>query len=107
MIRAVYQGHRDIDDRKSEGAARRRIAGAGFHGGKILPRHGAAMHALREGEALAPGPRADLDDDIAKLAMAARLFFVSSAHRDRVANRFPIGDRGPLRLDGYPEAVGE
>ena len=61
MVRAVDQGHRDIDDRKSEGAARRRIAGAGFHGRKILPRHRSAMHTLREGEALAPGPGADLD----------------------------------------------
>ena len=65
------------------------------------------MHPLGEGEALAADAWADLDNDVAKLAMAARLFFVSSSHRDGVANRFPIGDGRFVRLDGYAEAVGE
>ena len=107
MIGAVDQGHRDVDHRKSERTARHRVARAGFDGRKILPRHRSAVHALGEGEALAAAARADLDHDVAELAMAARLFFVPSAHRDRVANRFPIGDRRFVRLDGYAEAVGE
>ena len=44
------------------------------------------MHPLGEGEALAAAAWTDLDNDVAELAMAAGLFFVPSAHRDRVAN---------------------
>ena len=65
------------------------------------------MHALDEGETLAATARADLDHDIAKLAMPARLFLVPSAHRDGVADRFPIGDGRLRRLDGHAETVGE
>src|ERR1700722_19290221 len=65
------------------------------------------MHPLGEGEALAAGAWADLDNDVAKLAMPARLLFVSSSHPDGVTNRFPVGNRRFVRLDGYAEAVGE
>ena len=50
-----------------------------LHGRKILPGDGAAVDVLLEAETFATGQRGEFDDDVAELAVAARLFLVAAA----------------------------
>ena len=77
---------------------------AGLDGREILPGHGAAVHALGEGEALAAPARRDLQHHVAELAVPARLLLVTAAHRHLVADRLAIGDRRLCHFDRDAEA---
>ncbi len=72
-----------------------------------MARHGAAVHLLGEGEAVAAPARLDVDDDIAELAVAARLLLVSAAHRDGILDRLAIGDERLPRLGRHAETRAE
>ena len=65
------------------------------------------MHAFGEEEASAALAWADFDDDVAELAVAARLLLVPAVHGDHLADRLAIGDGGLAGFDLHAEAVVE
>ena len=103
MVGAVLQRHGHVDDRKAERPAVERVLHAGFDRGEVLARHGAAMHRLGKGKAVASPARFHVDDDIAELAVAARLLLVPAADRDRVLDRFAVGDERLLAFAVTPK----
>ena len=106
VIGAVDQGDGDVDDGEAERPARQRVAGAHLDGGKRLARHRAAVDALAKGEAFAALARADLDQHVAELAVAARLLRARRGPH-AVANGLAVSDRRLGRVDRDAEAFGE
>ena len=78
VVAAVDQGHRDVDHREAQRALLHRVADALLDRRDPLLRHGAAVDLLLELEAFAARQRADFDDHVAELAVAARLLLVAA-----------------------------
>src|SRR5581483_553650 len=92
MIATVDKCDGAVDHLEPERALRHRFNDAFLDGRYPLPRHSAAMDLLFEHEAGAAGQRLHLDDDIAELAVAARLLLVAALLSHRFADRFAVAD---------------
>jgi len=103
MIAAIDQSHCAIDDLEAERSLHHRLADAVLDGRYPLLGYRSAVDLLFEYEAVAPVQRTDLDDDVAELAMAARLLLVAAVLPDRFADRFAIADR--RRVGFYLDTV--
>src|SRR5438093_1331925 len=62
------------------------------------------MHGFVECKTFRAPARLDVDDDVAELAVAARLLLVAAADRRRLADRLAIRNRRFLRIDRHAEA---
>ena len=79
MIAAVRKIDGEIDDRKAERTVHHLLLHAGLDGRNVLLRHDAAGDRIGERKSRAARQRLDLDDDVAELAVAARLLLVPAA----------------------------
>ena len=93
------QGDGDVDHRKSQRSALQMLAGARLDRRDELARHGAADDLVLELEALAARERADLDLDVAELAVPARLLLMAAVRVGALADRLPVGRARRVRLD--------
>ncbi len=75
---AVGEGDADIDHGEAERSLGHEVAGTGLDRRDVLLGHRTADDAVVEGEAFAPGQRADVDLDVAELAVAAALLLVTA-----------------------------
>src|SRR5580700_344295 len=107
MVGAVLQLHRHVDHREAERTAIERILHAGLDRGEILARHGAAMDRFGKGKAVASPARLHVDDNVAELAMAARLLLVPAADGDGVLDGFTVGDERLPRFRRHAETRAE
>ena len=87
VIGAVRQIDGEVDDREAERSLHHPVADALLDRRNILLGHDAAGDRVGEGEACAARQRLDLDDDVAELAVAARLLLVAAADLHRLADR--------------------
>src|SRR5436190_6716113 len=103
MVASVSQRHRDVDHGEAERTLRHRVLDALLDRRDPLFRYGAARNLFLETESFAAGQRPDFDNDVAELAMAARLLLVPAAFRDRPPDRLAIADR--RRMMFYLDSV--
>ncbi len=101
VIAAVDEGHGDVDHLEAERTLDQRLANAVLDRRNPLLRHGAAVDLLLELEAFAPAEGTDFDDDVAELAVPARLLLVAAVLADRLADGFAVADlrRVALHVD--------
>ena len=95
---AVGQRHRDVDHAAAERTFLHRIAHAVLDGRNPLFGNDPAGNPVFEYEALTTRQRAQFDDDVAVLAMAARLLLVPPALGSALAHRLADGEG---RLTGF------
>src|SRR5262249_45801846 len=76
-----------------------------FYRWNVIARHDAAGDFLVEAEARSPRHRFDAQDDVAELAMPARLLLVPAALLDAPADGLAIADRGRMGGDRDAEAL--
>ena len=105
VVAAVDQGHGDVDDLEAQRPFVHRLADAFLDRRDPLLRHGAAVDLLLELEAFAAADRTDFDDDVAELAVPARLLLVAAVLADRLADRIrdsrsPARGSSPRRRSG-------
>ena len=81
------------------------LAQSFFDGGDVLSRHGASGDLVFEDEALSPLQGAELDINVAVLAVAAGLLFVLALRLGRLADRFAIRDLRHAGLQVDAEAI--
>src|SRR6185295_10818234 len=86
VIAAVDQAYRDVDDMEAERSFDHRFLDAFLDGRNPLLWHRSAVDLLLETEAFAARQGTNLDDHIAKLAMAARLLLVAAVLADGLAD---------------------
>src|SRR5690606_29776619 len=100
VVAAVDQSDADIDHREAaQRAFLQRVLHALLDGRDILPGNRAAVDFLVELKAFAAAQGPDFDDDVAELAVAARLLLVAAVLPDRAADTLAIADRTGLRAD--------
>ena len=100
MVRAVVEVDLDVDDGIAcQHAARERLGRALLDGRDVLARHAAAEDCLSECIAGAGLLRANLQPDIAVLAMAAALLLVLALHLDALADCLAVCDARLMQLE--------
>src|SRR5262249_21711385 len=107
VIRPINQCDRHVDDRKAKWPVLERVYDPLLHRGNVIARNDAAGNSVFE---LKPRPtrqRLDLQHNIAKLTVAARLLLVPPALGDRLAYSLAVPDRRPPRRHRHHEPVGE
>ena len=98
MIGAVGQFDADIHHGKPEWALLQVVGHADLDRRNELPRDGTSDDGLTELEPRSARQRADLDNDVAELAMPAGLLLVPAANLDRFADRLLVRNLTGLRL---------
>ena len=105
MVAAVDQRDGDVHDREAtKRPFLQRILHALLDRRDVLLGNGPAVDLLVELEAFAASQRPHLDDDVAELAVAARLLFVAAMLLDRPAVECLSTLLGTLDADGYVAA---